>query len=81
MSKKLAKTSTKSHKFSALEAEWKAGGSSELVMSLASLIMHIFYSQKLLSTDTILCLTICRAQEERADHGCLTICRAQGTMS
>ena len=69
MSKKLAKTSTKSHKFSALEAEWKAGGSSELVMSLASLIMHIFYSKKPVSTDAILCPTTCRAQKERAFMG------------
>ena len=47
ISKKPAKTSTKLHKFSALKAEWKAEGSSELVVSPASLIMHIFDSKKL----------------------------------
>ena len=45
MSKKLANISTKTLKSSALEAEWKAEGSSELVVSPASLIMHIFGSR------------------------------------
>ena len=46
MSKKLAKISTKSHKFSALkQAKWEAEGSSELIVSLVSLIMHIFNSR------------------------------------
>ena len=56
--------STKLHKFSAFEAEWKAEGGNELAVSPASLIMHIFDSQKLVSTDAILCATICQAQEE-----------------
>ena len=62
MSKKLVKILTKSHKFSALEGEWKVEGSSELVVSPASLIMHIFDSQKPVSTNMILCQTICGAQ-------------------
>ena len=73
MSKKLAKISTK---FSAFEAEWKAEESSELVVSPASLLMLIFDSKKLGSTDAILCPTICWAQE-RVVHGCPTICWAQ----
>ena len=81
MLKKLAKISTKSQKLSTLRAEWKAEGSSELAVSLASLIMHIFDSQKLVSTHVILCSTICQVQGERAVHGCLTICRVQGAMS
>ena len=81
MSKKLAKISNKSHKLSALEAEWKAEGSSEIAVSPASLIMHIFDSQKPVSKDAILCPTICRAQGERAVHGCPTIRRAQGAMT
>ena len=39
------KKSTKSHKFSALEAEWRAEGSSELAVSPATSIMHIFESE------------------------------------
>ena len=81
MLKKLAKTLTKSHKFSGLKAEWKAEGSSELAVSPASLFMHIFDRQTPVSTVVILCLTICLVQEERTVHGCPTICRAQGTMS
>ena len=45
LSKKLAKISTNSHKFSALEAEWRAEGSSELAVSPATSIMHIFESE------------------------------------
>ena len=81
ISKKPAKTSTKLHKFSALKAEWKAEGSSELVVSPASLFMHVFNNQKPVSMNTIFCPTICQAQEERAVHGCPTICWAQGTLS
>ena len=58
MLKKLAKMFTKLHKFSTLKAEWRAEGSSESVVFHASLIMHIFDSQKLASTDAVLCLTI-----------------------
>ena len=80
ISKKPAKTSTKLHKFSALKAEWKAEGSSELVVSHASLIMRIFNSLRPVSMDAILCLTVCQAEKERAVHGCSTICWLQGTI-
>ena len=81
MLRKLAKLSTRLHKFSAFEAEWQAEGSSELVVSPASLIMHIFDSQKPVFTDTILCPTICLTQKERAVLGCPTICGSQHAMS
>ena len=66
MSKKLANISTKTLKSSALEAEWKVEGSSHLVVSPASLIMHIFNSQKTVSTNAILSPTTCQVQEETA---------------
>ena len=65
MSKKLANISTKTLKSSALEAEWKAEGSSELVVSPASLMMHIFGSRNHFLQ------TWCR-REERPVWGCLT---------
>ena len=81
MLKKLAKISTKLQKLSTLEAEWKAEGSSELTVSPTSMIMHIFDSQKPVSTDMTLCPTICRVQEERAVYVCQTICQVQGAVS
>ena len=72
---------TKLHKFSTLKAEWRAEGSSESVVFHASLIMHIFDNQKLVSTDAILCPIIFWAQEEGAVHGWPTIFQVPGTMS